>query len=106
MTFEKSIALGEFVFEMFGVATEGESLMMPVPPMKSWRNIFNVWSFSVEKVLSSSNFITYMCTNLMQLFTIRLCVVRWEYPHLHLFNEVVYSHRLKDICSGALPSGP
>ena len=28
--FEKGIALGEFVFEMFGVATEGESLTMPV----------------------------------------------------------------------------
>ena len=29
-TFEKGIALGELVFEMFGVATKGESLTMPV----------------------------------------------------------------------------
>lgn len=28
--FEKSITLGELVFEMFGVATKGESLTMPV----------------------------------------------------------------------------
>jgi hypothetical protein len=28
--FEKGITLGELVFEMFGVATEGESLTMPV----------------------------------------------------------------------------
>lgn len=28
--FEKGIALGEFVFEMFGVAARGESLTMPV----------------------------------------------------------------------------
>ena len=28
--FEKGITLGELVFEMFGVATKGESLTMPV----------------------------------------------------------------------------
>ena len=28
--FEKGIALGELMFEMFGMATEGESLTMPV----------------------------------------------------------------------------